>query len=150
MRSPGFSKGGSQRLLFPVAVKLPTVTADALKELEQYLKRIGFAFTTLDSHSVRLEAIPASMKQGDEARTFRDMLEDLWQGKNVSDTIVFEDVAKSFACHAAVKAGQQLSAAEMSELIDKLFATSNPQSDPHGRPTYIRYSLFELAKKFGR
>jgi len=150
MTSPGFSKGGSQKLLFPIVVKLPSHTASELGELESLLKRIGFAFTVLDKSSVRLEAIPSTVRQGDEARTFRDMLEELWEGKRPPASFTYEEVARSFACHAAIKAGQQLSAIEMKELIDKLFATENPQSDPHGRPTYIRYSLDELTKKFGR
>jgi len=59
-------------------------------------------------------------------------------------------VAKSFACHAAVKSGDRLSQEEMSSLAHQLFATEEPYSCPHGRPTVVKISLDELNKKFGR
>ena len=62
----------------------------------------------------------------------------------------YERVAKSFACKAAIKAGQRLSEAEMVELFDRLFAAELPSHDVHGRPTILRLSLDELARRFGR
>jgi DNA mismatch repair protein MutL len=59
-------------------------------------------------------------------------------------------VAKSFACHAAVKAGDKLTQEEMSILLHQLFATEEPYSCPHGRPTVVKISIDELNKKFGR
>ena len=67
-----------------------------------------------------------------------------------SDTDVAEIVARSYACHAAIKAGDPLSQPEMRALIDRLFATSRPHGDPHGRVTYVRLDLDELNKRFGR
>ncbi len=59
-------------------------------------------------------------------------------------------MAKSFACKAAIKAGQPLTPAEMIELFDQLFASALPSHDVHGRPTILRLSLEELARRFGR
>ena len=59
-------------------------------------------------------------------------------------------VAVSFACKAAIKDGDVLSQDEMNNLIDMLFATQDPFTCPHGRPTYIRMPLSELDKKFKR
>ncbi len=56
----------------------------------------------------------------------------------------------TFACKSAIKAGQRLSDAEMHELFDQLFATDLPHHDVHGRPTVVRLSKAELARKFGR
>jgi len=61
-----------------------------------------------------------------------------------------ERVARSFACHAAVKAGTALSLEEMRTLVDRLFATRKPHGDPHGRPTYVRLELDDLHRRFGR
>jgi DNA mismatch repair protein MutL len=61
-----------------------------------------------------------------------------------------ERVARSFACHAAVKAGDALDPKEMRELVDRLFATSRPHGDPHGRPTFVQLELDELHRRFGR
>ena len=56
----------------------------------------------------------------------------------------------TFACKAAIKAGQKLSPEEMQELFDQLFATSLPYHDIHGRPTVVSMGLNELRHKFGR
>jgi len=61
-----------------------------------------------------------------------------------------ERIAMTFACKGAIKAGQKLSEAEMQELFDQLFATELPHHDVHGRPTVVRLSASELARKFGR
>ena len=61
-----------------------------------------------------------------------------------------EHIAKSFACHAAVRSGQILNPIERRALFDRLFATSLPHGDPHGRPTYVRVPMEELDRRFGR
>jgi DNA mismatch repair protein MutL len=79
----------------------------------------------------------------------RNILSDLCQ--NPAATLEpAEKLAMSFACHAAVKAGQPLSQEEMNRLIDRLFATSSPYLDPHGRPAVIRLTLDDLERRFGR
>ena len=59
-------------------------------------------------------------------------------------------LANSQACHAAIRAGDVLTRAEMRALVDRLFATSRPHGDPHGRPTFVRMDLAELHRRFGR
>ena len=61
-----------------------------------------------------------------------------------------EEIARVVACRGSIKAGQKLSLAEMQSLIDRLFATENPYTCPHGRPIVIRMTVEELAHKFGR
>jgi len=57
---------------------------------------------------------------------------------------------QTIACHSAVRAGQQLSMEEMKELIRQLEQSENPRTCPHGRPTMIHLSSYQLAKEFGR
>jgi DNA mismatch repair protein MutL len=61
-----------------------------------------------------------------------------------------EHIAKTFACHTAVRSGQPLSPVERRALVDRLFATTLPHGDPHGRSTYVRVSMEELDRRFGR
>jgi DNA mismatch repair protein MutL len=63
---------------------------------------------------------------------------------------VTEKVARSYACHAAVRAGDPLTQEEMKTLLDRLFGTTRPHGDPHGRPTFVRMGLEELHRRFGR
>jgi DNA mismatch repair protein MutL len=61
-----------------------------------------------------------------------------------------ERIAMTFACKSAIKAGQRLAEPEMQQLFDQLFATERPYHDVHGRPTVVRLSAAELARRFGR
>jgi DNA mismatch repair protein MutL len=61
-----------------------------------------------------------------------------------------DNIAKSYSCKAAIKAGDRLSENEMRLLIDQLFATSMPYVCPHGRPIVIKISLDEFDRRFGR
>jgi DNA mismatch repair protein MutL len=61
-----------------------------------------------------------------------------------------EKIAQSLACHGAIRAGQQLSNEEMRELIKQLEQTKQPRACPHGRPTMIHLSAYQLEKEFGR
>jgi DNA mismatch repair ATPase MutL len=65
--------------------------------------------------------------------------------ENIGDAL-----ARSFACHAATRAGDPLTGLEMRTLVDRLFATSRPHGDPHGRVTFVRLDLEELHRRFGR
>jgi DNA mismatch repair protein MutL len=61
-----------------------------------------------------------------------------------------DNVARSFACHTAIRSGDRLSLETMNALIDQLFATKSPYFCPHGRPVIINVPLEELDKRFGR
>ena len=63
---------------------------------------------------------------------------------------VRDNLAKSYSCKAAIKAGDKLTENEMRILVDKLFATSMPYVCPHGRPIVIKIPLEEFDKRFGR
>jgi DNA mismatch repair protein MutL len=63
---------------------------------------------------------------------------------------VRDNLAKSYSCKSAIKAGDPLNEPEMRSLIDQLFATSMPYVCPHGRPIVLRISIEELDRRFGR
>jgi len=67
-----------------------------------------------------------------------------------AEQTILERIARSFACHAATRAGDVLGREEMRSLVDHLFATSHPHGDPHGRVTFVRLDLDELHRRFGR
>ena len=82
----------------------------------------------------------------------RDVLDGMGEhhGRSLAKDEPWDRVAKSFACHAAVRAGESLTREEMNHLIDRLFATDLPHGDPHGRATFVRVDLHELNQRFGR
>jgi DNA mismatch repair protein MutL len=125
---------------------------EAVKELSGILGRIGFELEPFGVNTVIIHAVPSPHPQFDAERCFREMIAELTHGSPLVDSArnQHERVAKSFACKAAIKAGQPLSEREMNELFDQLFAAELPSHDVHGRPTILRLSLDELARRFGR
>ena len=113
------------------------------------LAAMGFTIEPFGGQSILVQGIPASLKNWSEGRLLLDILDDLaWDDKPSRENQV--DLLASYACHAAVRAGESLTLPEMQNLVDRLFATDTPLSCPHGRPTLIQFSLAELEKRFGR
>lgn len=152
MRDFDNGRAASQRLLFPLTIRLSPAEFQAAEELAGIFERAGFELEAFGANTVIIHAVPNPHGHFDAERCFREMIAELTQGSPLVDSArnQHERVAKSFACKAAIKAGQALSEGEMSELFDRLFAAELPSHDVHGRPTILRLSLDELARRFGR
>jgi DNA mismatch repair protein MutL len=142
-------QGPSQQLLFPLLVDLTPEEFEILLDSEAQLRRLGFDIKASGKTRIVVKGIPASLRAWREGQLLHDMLEGMIRetGGSVSPD---ERLARSFACHAAVKAGDVLTLEEMNHLVDRLFSTSMPQGDPHGRLTFVRVSLEELERRLGR
>ena len=142
----------SQGLLFSLPVDLSRDEFDLLLEVQPALQAIGFELEALSPPTVLVRGVPAGIAARDPATLLRDLLDGLGEnhGRSLAKDEPWDRVAKSFACHAAVRAGEALSREEMNHLIDRLFATDLPHGDPHGRTTFVRVDLHELNQRFGR
>ena len=95
--------------------------------------------------------MPDGLKHEHPGQLLQDMLDGMGEsGAGDAAADIVERLARSYACHAAKRAGDALTQAEMRALVDRLFATSRPHGDPHGRPTFVRLDLDELHRRFGR
>ncbi len=140
----------SQQLLFPVSMELNPSQKIAFEQFQDIFASFGFDIKQFSGNTVVIEGLPAAAGDRVEGgELIRNILADLCQNPAASLEPA-EKLAMSFACHAAVKAGQPLSQEEMNRLIDRLFATSSPYLDPHGRPAVIRLTLDDLERRFGR
>jgi DNA mismatch repair protein MutL len=150
----GFEMGGqeSQRLLFPLTLRLTAPEVSLVEDLGELLARSGFEVEGFGGDTVIVHAVPNPHRYFDAERAFREMVYELTHGSDLvrSARNQHERIAMTFACKGAIKAGQKLSDAEMQELFDQLFATELPHHDVHGRPTVVRLSATELERKFGR
>jgi len=146
------AKGESQRLLFPITLRLSPPEYSAAEELGGLFEALGFEIESFGDRTVIIHAVPLLHPRFDAESCFRDMIHELAHGSDLVDSArnQHEKIAKSLACKAAIKAGQPLSLAEMAELVDRLFATELPGHDVHGRPTILRLTPEELARRFGR
>ena len=97
-----------------------------------------------------LRAAPSPHPRFDAGRCFRELVADLAGGRFAGAANVFDRFAMTFACRAAVKAGDRLSEPEMRELLLRLFATDLPPHDVHGRATIVQLPREELERRFGR
>lgn len=139
----------TQQLLFPAHLELTPAQLQAYQQHQQDLQALGFTIQPFGGQSILVQGMPASLKNWAEGQLLLDILDDLAVGAKDPDESR-KDLLASFACHGAIRAGEQLTLPEMQNLMDQLFATDLPQSCPHGRPTMIQFTLAELEKKFGR
>ncbi|MCK4385233.1 MAG: DNA mismatch repair endonuclease MutL [candidate division Zixibacteria bacterium] len=139
----------SQQILFPTVLELSPKEFAILEEHKELIGKLGFGIKHFGGQSVLVTAVPALIKNKSGELFLKEILSELEEERKVEKNRV-KAVAKSFACHGAIKAGDRLTKEEMSSLIHQLFATEEPYSCPHGRPTVVKISIDELNKKFGR
>ncbi|HEX5520327.1 MAG TPA: DNA mismatch repair endonuclease MutL, partial [Longimicrobiaceae bacterium] len=142
----------SQRLLFPLTLRLSPAEFALIEDLQSLLGAAGFEIEPFGGRAIIVHAVPNPHPYFDAERCLREMVAELTNGSPLVDPVrnQHQRIALSFACKAAIKAGQKLSAAEMAELFDRLFATELPYHDVHGRPTIVQLPLSELHNRFNR
>jgi len=149
-----FERGGQvgQRLLFPLTLRLTRDEVEMVEALTGIFERAGFEVEPFGGDTVIVHAVPDPHPQFDAERCLREMVAELTEGSELVNSArnQHERIAKTFACKGSVKAGQTLSVAEMESLLDRLFATELPYHDVHGRPTIVKLSGRELARRFER
>lgn len=140
----------SQHLLFPITIQLDPASYEILKELNPHLSKLGFQLKFSSKYYITIEGVPEDIKSGSEERILREFVDEYKTNQREKKLEEKDNIAKSYSCKTAIKAGDKLSESEMRLLIDQLFATSMPYVCPHGRPIVIKISLEEFDRRFGR
>lgn len=143
----GFKYG--QELLFPVQVQMTSGDAALTKELQENLQKMGFDLAFMEQ-GVEIRGVPADVRTGREEDALRELLEQYREYNDLRHTSVRDNLAASFGCRSAIRAGDALTFQEMRQLVDDLYAAQMPYTCPHGRPTIIEVPLAEFDKRFGR
>lgn len=140
----------SQSIYPPVLLTLNMQEEALLKKYMDYFKKLGFEIEPFGGKEYSVTAVPANLFGLGGKQLMVEILDSLasFHGNEKPDMIT-EKIA-SMSCKAAVKGNQKLSQAEVEKLIDKLLTLENPYHCPHGRPTIISMSKYELEKKFKR
>ncbi|WP_202212984.1 DNA mismatch repair endonuclease MutL [Methylacidimicrobium sp. AP8] len=143
--------GGAQPLLQPVVVTLPARDAAALGEELPALHRLGLELREMGGGAFSVESVPARLASLDLALFVQKLGADLAdrKGSGAIGKAEAERLA-GIVCRRAVKAHDRLSSVEAERLLVELFACRNPDTCPHGRPTWISLSYGELERRFGR
>jgi DNA mismatch repair protein MutL len=140
----------AQRLLLPLTLELTDEELDAIESHGAELRRVGFEVEGFGGRTVVVHAVPAPHPRFDAEACFREMVADLARGRFGGWSNRLQRFAATFACRAAVKAGERLEQREMRELLLRLFATDLPPHDVHGRATIVQLPREELERRFGR
>lgn len=144
-------QGMSQQSLFPQTIELDPGDAALLQELLPDIQSLGFKLREFGRHTFLVEGIPADLGTGvREKDIIEGLLEDL-KNKQVKNTLDRrEQLARSLARSASIKAGTELSPMEMAELIDRLFACESANISIQGKPVILTFTNQELFARFGR
>ncbi len=138
-------------LLIPITVELPKSEYLIIEEEKEVLTNMGFVFEEFGINTIKFTEHPIWLKEGYEEESIRKILDLLVLSKNDFDVIKFnESVAITLACKLSIKANYEISISEMEKIIEDLFKCENPYNCPHGRPTIISFSTYELEKMFKR
>jgi DNA mismatch repair protein MutL len=140
----------AQRLLLPLTLELTDEELDAVESHGEELRRVGFEAEPFGGRAVAVHAVPSPHPRFDAEACFRETVADLARGRFGGWANRLERFAATYACRAAVKAGQRLDQREMRELLLRLFATDLPPHDVHGRSTIVQLPREELERRFGR
>lgn len=140
----------SQQLMFPQTVQFDPASYAVLKELEQYLTKLGFDIKYFSKNTVSIIGIPQDVRLGSEEKILQEIMSEYINNQREKGIEATDNLAKSFACKAAIKTGDKLKEKEMRILVDQLFAANVPYHCPHGRPTVIKIPLEEFDRRFGR
>ena len=140
----------SQMVEPPIILTLNPNEELLLNKYMEYFTHIGFEIEPFGGREFAVRAVPANLFSVAKKDLLLEMIDGLSDEMAAhSPDSIYEKIA-SMSCKAAVKGGNQLSAMEANELIDQLLKLDNPYACPHGRPTIISMSRYELEKKFKR
>ena len=134
----------------PLILTLSNKEEEILHTYQSYFEELGFEISSFGGKEYSITAVPMNLYGLAQKELFIELIDslDTMTGKLAPDMI--RDKLASMSCKAAVKGNQNLSYQEMDELISELMTLENPYNCPHGRPTIISMSKYELEKKFKR
>lgn len=140
----------SQRISPPIVMTLDARECEMLEKYRPQIEQFGYEVEHFGGKEYMISAIPDNLFNIDMKDLFIEMLDDFSNatGRQTPD-IITEKVA-SMSCKAAVKGNDKLTLPEINNLIDELLSLDNPYNCPHGRPTIISMSKYEIEKKFKR
>ncbi|MCB2065953.1 MAG: DNA mismatch repair protein MutL, partial [Erythrobacter sp.] len=147
----GDKVAASQALLIPEVVELEEVACDRLEDQAGQFATLGLEIERFGPSAMLVRAMPAALKGGDPHPLLRDLADDLAShGTSLLLSEKIEHVLATMACHGSVRAGRTLSVAEMNALLREMEATPRSGQCNHGRPTWVKLSMMDVEKLFGR
>ena len=140
----------SQRLEPPMVVTVSMTEAEALTRYKDAFAGLGFMIESFGGNEYCIREVPANLYGIGERDLFMELLDAVSQENGTLDTEVIASKIATMACKMSIKGNQRVSLMEVEHLLDELMKLENPYQCPHGRPTIIKMSKYEIDKKFKR
>ena len=140
----------SQMLLLPDIITLTHKEMDIAKENMDMFRKAGFDLDEFGENTIRLTGVPTICMNIDNKDLFLETLDEINTVARTAKQEKEEKFIATVACKAAVKANMVLSVDEVHSLLDEMLELPNPFSCPHGRPTAIKMSKYDIERKFAR
>ncbi len=142
-------QGKTQQLLAPIRLDFSIQEAEEILEKREDFYKLGIVLDDLGGGSIAVRETPPFLEPGTEREVVTDLLNKSLNSQ-VSEKDLYDLMAKCVACRSAIKKGDHLSDAILGELLNRLSYCENPSRCPHGRPTLIKLTRFDLEKMFHR
>jgi DNA mismatch repair protein MutL len=141
--------GSSQQSLFPQSLSLSAPDFALVMEMERELHALGFRFEVFGKNTILVSGIPANVSAG-EKELFEGLIAQFKENQSELQLPLLENLAQAMAKRATIKAGQRLAVEEMEALLASLFACSNPNYSPEGKPTFFTFDSSKIDNYFTR
>lgn len=138
-------------LLLPIPIELTTSEFLRIKENMNILNDLGFKIEEFGINTFIVKEHPTWLITGLESESIRHIFDIIIEGKNMFDRVKFHDhIAATMACKMSVKGNEAITLEQAQKLLDDLVLCNNPYNCPHGRPTIITFTRYELERMFKR
>ena len=140
----------SQNIYPPIVVSLSNAEAQYVTKYNENFLNVGFTIEHFGGLDYTISTVPMELLSQNPADYFHEMLDELMEGKNSKETETVNLKIATMACKASVKGNMHLSVFEADKLISELLTLENSYNCPHGIPTIISFSKYEIEKMFKR
>jgi DNA mismatch repair protein MutL len=141
--------GNSQQSLFPQTLTLTAPDFALVMEMEREVVSLGFRFEVFGKNALLISGMPAEIS-GNEKELFEGLIEQFKKNQSELHLPIRENLAQALSKRASMKSGQKLSPEEMEALVGRLFACTNPNFSPEGRPTFFIFDSSKIESYFTR
>lgn len=138
-------------LLIPITVELTSSEFMKIREKMNVLEELGFKIEEFGLNTFIIKEHPTWLREGLETESVRRILEIIIEDKVLFDRVKFQDhIAATMACKMSVKGNEAITLEQAEKLLEDLVLCDNPYNCPHGRPTIISFTRYELERMFKR
>ncbi|MEE0920279.1 MAG: DNA mismatch repair protein MutL, partial [Lachnospiraceae bacterium] len=140
----------TQVLTPPIIISVTPKEADLINTYTKYFEELGFQIEDFGMNAYAIRGVPMDLFSFNIKELFEEILTQIAESPMKGVPQIIKEKIASIACKAAVKGNNKLSVEEAGKLIEQLLELDNPYNCPHGRPTIIQMSKYEIEKKFKR